>query len=62
MLIVTVKKGGIEKSLKLFKKKLINTNQNEILLNRKEYIKPSILNREKNKKAIYIQKLKLNKD
>ena len=28
----------------------------------KEYIKPSILNREKNKKAIYIQKLKLNKD
>jgi small subunit ribosomal protein S21 len=60
MLIVTVKKGGIEKSLKLLKRKLINTNQNEILLNRKEYIKPSILNREKNKKAIYIQKL--NKD
>ena len=62
MLIVTVKKGGIEKSLKLLKRKLINTNQNEILLNRKEYIKPSILNREKNKTAIYIQKLKLNKD
>ena len=62
MLIVTVKNGGIEKSLKLLKRKLINTNQNEILLNRKEYIKPSILNREKNKKAIYIQKLKLNKD
>jgi small subunit ribosomal protein S21 len=62
MLIVIVKKGGIEKSLKLLKRKLINTNQNEILLNRKEYIKPSILNREKNKKAIYIQKLKLNKD
>jgi ribosomal protein S21 len=62
MLIVTVKKGSIEKSLKLLKRKLINTNQNEILLNRKEYIKPSILNREKNKKAIYIQKLKLNKD
>lgn len=62
MLIVTVKKGGIDKSLKLLKRKLINTNQNEILLNRKEYIKPSILNREKNKKAIYIQKLKLNKD
>ena len=62
MLIVTVKNGGIEKSLKLLKKKLINTNQNEILLNRKEYIKPSIFNREKNKKAIYIQKLKLNKD
>jgi hypothetical protein len=62
MLIVTVKKGGIEKSLKLLNRKLINTNQNEILLNRKEYIKPSILNREKNKKAIYIQKLKLNKD
>jgi len=62
MLIVIVKKGGIEKSLKLLNRKLINTNQNEILLNRKEYIKPSILNREKNKKAIYIQKLKLNKD
>ena len=62
MLIVTVKKGSIEKSLKLLKRKLINTNQNEILLNIKEYIKPSILNREKNKKAIYIQKLKLNKD
>lgn len=62
MLIVIVKKGGIEKSLKLLKRKLINTNQNEILLNRKEYIKPSMINREKNKKAIYIQKLKLNKD
>ena len=62
MLIVTVKKGGIEKSLKLLKRKLINKNKNEILLNKKEYIKPSILNREKNKKAIYIQKLKLNKD
>ena len=36
MLIVTVKKGGIEKSLKLLKRKLINTNQNEILLNKKD--------------------------
>ena len=37
MLIVTVKKGGIEKSLKLLKRKLINTNQNEILLNTRNY-------------------------
>lgn len=59
MLIVTVKKGSIEKSLKLLKKKLINTNQNEILLNRKEYIKPSILNREKNKKSDLYSKIKI---
>ena len=61
MLIVKVKKGNIEKSLKDLKSKIIKTKQNNILFDRKEFIKPSIVRKEQIKKAIYFQKLNLKK-
>jgi ribosomal protein S21 len=62
MLIVEVKKGNIEKALKELKGKVNKTNQNSILFEQKEFIKPSITKREQNKRAVYIQKLKSKKD
>jgi ribosomal protein S21 len=62
MLIVEVKNGNIEKSLKNLKGKIIRTKQNAILFDRKEFVKPSVKIREGKKKAVYIQKLKSNKD
>lgn len=62
MLTVEVKKGNIEKALKELKGKVIKTKQNAILFERKEFVKPSVIKREKNKKAEYVQKLKSKKD
>ena len=62
MLKVEVKKGNIEKALKELKGKVIKTKQNAILFDLKEFTKPSITKREENKKAVYIQKVKSNKD
>jgi len=62
MLIVEVKNWNIEKSLKNLKGKIIRTKQNVILFDRKEFVKPSVKIREGKKKAVYIQKLKSNKD
>ena len=61
MLIVHVKKnGGIERSLKELKSKIIKTRQNSNLNKRKEFTKKSVKNREVLNKAIYRQKLKDN--
>jgi len=62
MLKVEIKKGNIEKGLKELKAKIVKTKQNNILLNRKEFIKLSVRKRSQIKKAIYIQKLKLKLD
>lgn len=54
MLIVKVQNGeSIERSLKNLKSKVINTRQNQILQERKEYKKRSVRNREKLLSAIY---------
>ena len=58
MLIVVVKKGNIEKSLKELKGKVIRTKQNSKLFNVKEFTKKSIKRRSEIQKAIYTQKLK----
>jgi small subunit ribosomal protein S21 len=58
MLIVVVKKGNIEKSLKELKGKVIRTKQNGKLFNGKEFTKKSIKRRSEIQKAIYVQKLK----
>jgi small subunit ribosomal protein S21 len=58
MLIVVVKKGNIEKSLKELKGKVIRTKQNSKLFNGKEFTKKSIKRRSEIQKAIYTQKLK----
>jgi len=61
MLIVEIKNGeNIEKSLKTLKSKVIKTKQNQILFERKEYKKKSVLKRTEFLKAKYIQRKKLN--
>jgi ribosomal protein S21 len=62
MLIVEVKKGNIEKALKDLKGKVIKTKQNSVLFQRKEFVKTSVIKREENKKAAYIQKVKSKKN
>jgi small subunit ribosomal protein S21 len=59
MLIVEIKNGeNIEKSLKTLKSKVIKTKQNQILFERKEFKKKSVLKRTEILKAKYIQSIK----
>jgi small subunit ribosomal protein S21 len=58
MLIVEVKKDGIEKALKTLKSKVIKTKQNQILFDRKEFVKKSVVRRAQVLKASYVQKNK----
>jgi len=60
MLIVEVKKGNIEKSLKDLKSKVIKTKQNKILFENKEFEKDSVKRRKSIQKATYVQKLRNN--
>jgi small subunit ribosomal protein S21 len=58
MIIVNIdQKTPIEKALKILKNKVIKTKQNDILRERKEYTKKSVVLRTQKKKAIYKQKL-----
>jgi small subunit ribosomal protein S21 len=61
MLIIEIKNGeNIDRALKTLKSKVIKTKQNQNLLARKEYVKPSIENRKKLLKAIYTQKKRIS--
>jgi small subunit ribosomal protein S21 len=61
MLIIEIKNGeNIERALKILKSKVIKTKQNQNLLERKEYVKPSVVNRKKVLKAIYTQRKKIS--
>jgi len=61
MIIIEIKNGeNIERALKTLKSKVIKTKQNQKLLDRKEYTKPSVVNRNKILKAIYIQKKRIS--
>lgn len=61
MLIIEIENGkNLEKALKQLKSKVIKTKQNQILTERKEYIKKSVKKRSQILKAIYVQKKKLN--
>lgn len=62
MLKVDVKKDGIEKSLKTLKSKVIKTKQNQILFERKEFVKKSVIRRAEILKASYVQKVKSSLD
>ncbi|WP_418495716.1 30S ribosomal protein S21 [Coprobacter sp.] len=58
MIVVPVKEGeNIEKALKKFKRKFEKTGVIKELRNRQAFEKPSIANRKKIMRAIYIQKL-----
>jgi hypothetical protein len=57
MIIINLDKNiNLEKGLKILKQKVIKSKQNEILRDKKEYTKKSIVLRTQKKKAIYKQK------
>lgn len=61
MLIVEIRNGeNIERALKNLKSKVIKTKQNQILFERKEFIKKSIVRRNQLLKASYKEKMKYN--
>ena len=58
MIVVPVKEGeNIEKALKKFKRKFDKTGVVKELRARQQFDKPSVLNRLKRERAIYVQKL-----
>ena len=59
MLIIPVKDGeNIDRALKRFKRKFDKTGNMRQLRSRKQFVKPSVKNRDKIKKAQYIQHLR----
>jgi len=61
MLIIPVKEGeNIERALKKFKKKFERTGTMRALRARQQFNKPSVVNRELVKKAIYKEKMRLD--
>ena len=63
MIIVQVKEGeNIEKALKKFKRKYEKTGIVKELRSRQAFEKPSVTNRKKMMKAVYVQKLRQSKE
>ena len=63
MIIVQVKEGeNIEKALKKFKRKFEKTGIVKELRSRQAFEKPSVANRKKMMKAVYVQKLRTAED
>ncbi|MEK9614218.1 MAG: 30S ribosomal protein S21 [Flavobacteriaceae bacterium] len=59
MLIIPIKDGeNIDRALKRFKRKFDRTGAMRQLRSRKQFIKPSVKNRQKIQKAQYIQHLR----
>ena len=58
MIVVPVKEGeNIEKALKKFKRKFEKTGVVKEFRARQQFDKPSVLNRLKRERAVYVQKL-----
>ena len=63
MIIVQVKEGdNIEKALKRFKRKFEKTGIVKELRSRQAFEKPSVTNRKKMMKAVYVQQLRAVED
>ena len=63
MIIVQVKEGeNIERALKKFKRKFENTGVVKELRSRQAFEKPSVTNRKKMMKAVYVQQLRRNEE
>jgi small subunit ribosomal protein S21 len=63
MIIVQVKDGeSIEKALKKFKRKFEKTGIVRELRSRQAFEKPSVTNRKKMMKAVYVQQLRANEE
>ena len=63
MIVVPVKEGeNIEKALKKFKRKFEKTGIVKELRSRQQFDKPSVVNRRKKERAVYVQKLQQVED
>ncbi len=63
MLIIPVKDGeNIDRALKRFKRKFQRTKTMKQLRDRKQFIKPSVRNRQQLKKAQYVLKMMTSED
>jgi len=63
MLSIPVKEGdNIERALKRFKKKFDRTKRMRELRERKEFVKPSVINLEAKKKAVYKNAMQLGNE
>ena len=63
MIIVQVKEGeNIERALKKFKRKVEKTGVVKELRSRQAFEKPSVTNRKKMMKAVYVQQLRRNEE
>ncbi len=63
MIVIPIKEGeNIERALKKFKRKFEKTGAMRELRSRQAFVKPSIINREEKKKAIYVAKLQMNEE
>lgn len=63
MIVVQVKEGeNIERALKKFKRKFEKTGVVKELRSRQQFDKPSVINRLKKERAIYVQKLQQVED
>ena len=63
MIIVPVKDGeNIERALKKFKRKFEKTGVVKELRSRQAFEKPSVTNRKKMMKAVYVQQLRRNEE
>ncbi|NDW13539.1 30S ribosomal protein S21 [Bacteroides sp. 214] len=63
MIVVPVKEGeNIEKALKKFKRKFEKTGVVKELRRRQQFDKPSVVNRLKKERAVYVQQLQQIED
>lgn len=59
MIVVPIKEGdNIERALKKFKRKFEKTGVIKEMRRRQQFTKPSVINRERRNKAIYVQHLR----
>ncbi len=63
MIVISIKEGEpIEKALKRFKRKFERTGTMRRLRARQQFTKPSVVNRKKMQKAVYVKQLMLDAD
>lgn len=63
MIIMPIKEGeNIERALKKFKRKFEKTGVIKELRKRQQFIKPSVRNRKKMEKAVYVEALRRNEE
>lgn len=63
MLIIPVKEGeNIDRALKRYKRKFDRTGVMRQLRTRRQFTKPSVLNRAQKQKAAYVQRLRQQED